>query len=97
MPTRVGPEGEAQLFTKESADNDPSSHEVQTKELWDYDSEDQLIFEVVNITSAITNKDQTLDRKAKIVAFQEHSVEGKEAAEFKQRAIDAGGIWCLGH
>ena len=44
---------------------------------------------VVNITSATTNKAQTLERKAKIVAFQERSVDGKEAADFKQGATEA--------
>ena len=89
-PTPVGPEWEAQLLTKGDVAIDPSNLVGQKEDLWDYDLGGQLIFEVVNITSAITNRDQTLERKAKIVAIQEHSVEGKEAADFKQRATDAG-------
>ena len=55
-----------------------------------------MIFEVVNITSAITNEKQMLERKAMIVAFQEHAVEGKEAAEFKQQAFEANREMVLG-
>ena len=35
--TRVGPEGEAQSFTKVGVGNGPSSQEVLMKALWDYD------------------------------------------------------------
>ena len=70
-------------------DGDPSNGDAQTDARWDYDHDDQLIIEVINITSATTNAMQTLQRKAKIVAFQEHSVDGREAADFKQGAIDA--------
>ena len=86
------------MLTKSDAAIDPSNLEGQKEDLWDYDSEGQLIFEVVNITYAITNRDQTLERKAKQIAMQEHSVEGREAADFKQRATDAGremGLWTI--
>ena len=73
-----------------------SSQEALIKALWDFGLEDQLIFEVVNITSATTNKAQTPERKAKIVAFQEHSVDGKEAADFKQGANEAGREMVMG-
>ena len=62
----------------------------QLEEIWNYDLEDQLIVEAINITSAVTNGVPMLARKAKIVAFQEHPVEGKAAAEFKQQGLEAG-------
>ena len=43
---------------------------------WDYDAEDQLIFESIDITSAASNRDQTMGRNAKILAIQLHSVAG---------------------
>ena len=58
--------------------------------MWSYDVEDQIIFEVVNITSAVTNREQTLGRTAQIIVFQEHSVDGKEAADFKHHATEEG-------
>ena len=91
--------GRAQLLTKDdvaAAASDPSNLPGQKEDLWDYDLEGQLIFEAVNITSAITNRDQTLERKAKQITIQGHFVEGKEAADFKQRATDAGREMVLG-
>ena len=72
-----------------SYESEPCSKQTLLRAMWDYDLEDQLIFEVVNITSATTNRAQTLQRQAAIVAFQEHSVDGKEAADFKQGATEA--------
>ena len=63
---------------------------------WNYDAEDQIIFESVNITSAASNREQTLKRRAKILAIQEHSVDGKEAADFKQQAKEEGWEVILG-
>ena len=87
-PGPVGSEGDDQEAAKAQAATEGDK--------WDYGADDQIIFESANITSAASNGQQAVARKAKILAVQEHSVDGKDAADFKQLAKGEGWDTTLG-
>ena len=75
----------------EGEDHEAANAQAATEgDKWDYGADDQIIFESANITSAASNGQQAVARKAKILAVQEHSVDGKDAADFKQLAKGEG-------
>lgn len=88
MPQSAGSQDGQDISSLKVQDPGQVEGPAQDGELWNYAKEDQLIIKVINITSAV--------RKAALVAFQEHSVDGNEAADFKHQAYDDGWAAILG-
>ena len=65
-------------------------------DVWDVNNNKQLIAETINVTTLKKNQMQLSKRRAHIVGFQEHAVDGKAAAAAIEEAKANGWNMSLG-
>ena len=88
---------ESQSVELGPADTDAEkSKTVSEEDPWDPENRAYLIVETANVTSLVTNQEQMHNRKAHVVAIQEHVVSGKEASIAVRDAKERGWDLILG-
>ena len=82
---------ETQCVEPGPTDTDAEKSKTDSEEdPWGPENRAYLIVETANVTSLVTNQEQMHNRKAHVVAIQEHAASGKEASIAVQDAKEKG-------